>query len=485
MNDELRPYPGYKESNLLWLGAVPEHWDVRRNGRLFAQRNETGFGSLPILEVSLKTGVRVRDMENMKRKQVMNDREKYKRAAKGDIAYNMMRMWQGALGAAPVDGLVSPAYVVARPYSGTETRYFSYLFRTTAYMAEVDGYSRGIVKDRNRLYWQDFKQMPSCYPPPDEQAAIADYLDANAILVRKFIRNRRRLIEVLDEQKQAIINQAVTKGIATDASLKRSGVDWLGDVPTHWEVRRLRSCVEGTLAGLWGDDPVEKNKSDHVICVRVADFDMISLGISEKKLTVRAIPATARRLRLLMHGDLVMEKSGGGDAQPVGRVVAFTLDKPAITSNFITRIRPNSNVVRSRFLLFVLTLLQARRRNVPSIKQTTGIQNLDERDYFSNNMGVPPLYEQDAIIAWIDDRLVALRRAQEHAQQEINLIREYRERIVADVVTGKLDVRHLAPPQVSLELDELANFDAEEAFDDELDGVEDDDLTEGALDADD
>jgi type I restriction enzyme S subunit len=121
---------------------------------------------LPILEVSLKTGVRVRDMENLKRKQVMTDREKYKRADKGDIAYNMMRMWQGAVGAAPVEGLVSPAYVVARPFAGTDTRYFSYLFRTAAYMTEVDGYSRGIVKDRNRLYWQDLSGCLRATRPP-------------------------------------------------------------------------------------------------------------------------------------------------------------------------------------------------------------------------------------------------------------------------------------------------------------------------------
>ena len=157
MKPDLRPCPEYKDSGLSWLGRVPAHWEVRRNGRLFAQRNETGFGSLPILEVSLRTGVRVRDMKDMKRKQVMSDREKYKRAAKGDIAYNMMRMWQGAVGVAPVDGLVSPAYVVARPYPEVEPRYFSYLFRTDAYKNVLDGYSRGIVKDRNRLYWEDFK----------------------------------------------------------------------------------------------------------------------------------------------------------------------------------------------------------------------------------------------------------------------------------------------------------------------------------------
>ena len=108
---------------------------------------------------------------------MMAVRGDYKRAVKGDIAYNMMRMWQGAIGVAPVDGLVSPAYVVAKPLRGTEPRYFSALFRTSGYMAEADKYSRGIVKDRNRLYWEDFKQMPTPCPPPHEQVQIADAID--------------------------------------------------------------------------------------------------------------------------------------------------------------------------------------------------------------------------------------------------------------------------------------------------------------------
>jgi type I restriction enzyme S subunit len=289
----------------------------------------------------------------------------------------------------------------------------------------------------------------------------------------------------LSEQKLAIINRAVTQGIDSSTRRKPSGVEWLGEIPEHWEVRRIRSCLSDTMAGVWGDDPTEANKADHVICIRVADFDMISLGVSTNKLTVRAVPLHARASRALQHGDLVMEKSGGGDAQPVGRVVAFDLDQPAITSNFITRLRPDPSIVRSRFLLFVLTLLQACRRNIPSIKQTTGIQNLDERHYFSNCIGIPPLEEQDAIISWIDERLVEFRSAQAVARNEIDLIREYRTRLVADVVTGKIDVRHLTPPPGEGELGDIEGIDAEEALDDELDGVEEGDLAEEALNADD
>ena len=225
-----RPYPAYKDSGVEWLGAVPAHWEVRRNGRLFVQRNETGFPELPILEVSLNTGVRIRDFENSDRKQIMAVRTEYKRAAKGDIAYNMMRMWQGAVGMVPVDGLVSPAYVVARPLKGTESRYFSNLFRTKAYMAEVDKYSRGIVRDRNRLYWEDFKQIPTPYPPPDEQGRIVQYLDKTTVYVDTAIVRADRQSELLQEYRTRLIADVVTGKLdVREAAARLPEVDPLAD----------------------------------------------------------------------------------------------------------------------------------------------------------------------------------------------------------------------------------------------------------------
>ncbi|KAJ3472734.1 hypothetical protein NLI96_g13272 [Meripilus lineatus] len=179
-------------------------------------------------------------MENLKRKQVMSQKEKYKRAAKGDIAYNMMRMWQGALGPAPVDGLVSPAYVVVKPFEEANSAYYSYLFRTDAYMREVNKFSRGIVADRNRLYWDEFKQMPSLVPPRPEQDQIVAYLRAQDAHIARFIKAKRDLIGLLNEQKLRIIDLAVTRGLDTSVTLKPSGVEWLGDVPKHWEVQRLK-----------------------------------------------------------------------------------------------------------------------------------------------------------------------------------------------------------------------------------------------------
>ena len=206
----LDPNVRLKPSGVEWLGDVPEHWEVVRNGQLFVQRNETGFPELPILEVSLRTGVNIRDFEKSDRKQTMAVRSEYKRAVKGDIAYNMMRMWQGAVGVAPVDGLVSPAYVVAKPLRGNDPRYFSALFRTSAYMAEVDKYSRGIVKDRNRLYWEDFKLMPTPCPPLHEQVLIADAIDQGSATLNDCANRIRWQIELLQEYRTRLIADVVT-----------------------------------------------------------------------------------------------------------------------------------------------------------------------------------------------------------------------------------------------------------------------------------
>ncbi len=204
------PYASYKTSGVDWLRNIPVHWEMVRNGRLFVQRNEIGFPGLPILEVSLKTGVRVRDFENSDRKQAMSDPSNYKRAIKEDIAYNMMRMWQGAVGVTPVDGLVSPAYVVATALPGNDPRYFGFLFRTSAYMVEVDKYSRGIVRDRNRLYWEDFKQIPSPCPPLDEQVLVADAITHNAMVIGEGIQQAERQIDLVREYRARLIADVVT-----------------------------------------------------------------------------------------------------------------------------------------------------------------------------------------------------------------------------------------------------------------------------------
>jgi type I restriction enzyme S subunit len=206
----LDPNVKLKPSGVPWLDDVPVGWEVRRNGRLFSPRRETGFPDLPILEVAIRTGVRVRNFDDGARKQQMTDRAKYQRAVRGDIAYNMMRMWQGAVGVVPVDGLISPAYVVARPLLETSAAYYIHLFRTAVYMREIDTFSRGIVSDRNRLYWESFKQMPSIWPPFDEQEAIVRMIDLQTADLNAALSATSGEISLVQEYRTRLIADVVT-----------------------------------------------------------------------------------------------------------------------------------------------------------------------------------------------------------------------------------------------------------------------------------
>ncbi|MCA3642801.1 MAG: DUF1768 domain-containing protein [Methylobacterium sp.] len=470
-NEPVR-YLRCRDSGLPWLGEVPEHWDVRRNGRLFAERVETGFEKLRILEVSLRTGVRVRDMENGARKQQMADRSKYKRAAKGDIAYNMMRMWQGAIGVAPVDGLISPAYVVARPFPDIDPRYYTYLFRTPAYMREVNKFSRGIVSDRNRLYWDEFKQMPSAYPPTGEQTRIADFLDAHGRLTARLIRNKRRLIGLLNEQKQAIINRAVTRGLNPVAPMKPTGVDWMPEVPMHWDVRMLSRLAVKLQTGPFGSQLHQADYVEDGVPV-INPMHLIDGSIRpDRQTTVNTQTAERLARHALNSGEIVIARRG-----ELGRcALVREVDGPMLCGTGCMTLRLSEGLPRF-FFEFLSSASVRRFLDERSVGAT--MQNLNPSIIGSIQTVVPPEDEQEAIIREIENTNATFANLEGKAQDEIRLVREYRDRLIADVVTGKLDVRHV---EIAAPADEpIAEED--DALEEELE-VDDAEVMEGA-DADD
>lgn len=206
----LNPNVPMRDSGVEWVGEVPEHWEVNRISWLFCEKDETGYPDLPLLVVSLNTGVTLRDMDDENHRQVASDYKIYKRALSGDIAFNKMRMWQGAVGVVPEDGLVSPDYVVARPVVDINVYYFEYLFRTEQGKAEFLRKSHGIVMDRNRLYWEDFKSIHVPQPPRREQDEICMYIQSLDKETAKVADAISREIATLEEYKSVLISNAVT-----------------------------------------------------------------------------------------------------------------------------------------------------------------------------------------------------------------------------------------------------------------------------------
>lgn len=438
-------YPSYRASGLPWAPKVPESWQVLRNGRLFAHRVETGFPELPILEVSLRTGVRVRDMENLKRKQVMSQKDKYKRAAKDDIAYNMMRLWQGAVGPAPVEGLVSPAYVVIKPYPEASSSYYSYLFRTAAYMQEVNKFSRGIVADRNRLYWESFKQMPSLVPPRPEQDQIVAYLRAQDVHIARFIKAKRDLIALLTEQKLRIIEHAVTRGLNASVKLRPSGIEWLGEVPEHWDVQRLKNVANIVLGKMLTTEA--KGSGAFKPYLRSTNVQWIKPDVRDvKEMWIANSEMAQLRVR---RGDLLVSEGG-----EVGRACIWSDELPeCYIQNSVHRVAAKPTMLPE--FLFQQFFVYGKRGRFGAIVNRVSIAHLTREKLVVIPFVVPPVSEQKAICHWIVDECQPLDEAIQRAEDEIKLTREYRDRLIADVVTGQVDVRGWQPGPDDVVSDEI------------------------------
>jgi type I restriction enzyme S subunit len=444
MIEGLKPYAEYKESGIPWAPVLPSSWQTERAKRLFTKMQRPVRPEDEVVTCFRDGMVTLRKNRRLRGFTEATVESGYQGIRKGDLVIHGMDAFAGAIGVSDSDGKSTPVYNVCHPGVGVVASYYAHTVREMSRAQWILALAKGIRERSTDFRYEMFGNQFVPLPPPDEQAAIVRFLDHANRKIDGFIRAKRKLIGLLNEQKQAIIHRAVTRGLHPDAPLKPSGIPWLGDIPVHWELRRVRSCILDSRAGIWGTDPAPSNKSDQIVCVRVADFDMQFLTVGVKKLTLRAVAESARTPRLLQRGDILLEKSGGGEAEPIGRVVLFNLEMPAISSNFIVRIRADRSVVHPEFLLQVLSIMQKTRRNVPFIKQTTGIQNLNEKAYFSLPMGVPPLKEQTELIAALSHAVDPITTAIARTEREIALMQEYRTRLTADIVTGKLDVREAA-----------------------------------------
>jgi len=218
--------------------------------------------------------------------------------------------------------------------------------------------------------------------------------------------------------------------------VKASGVEWLGDVPTHWHISRLKNSVSSSRNGVWGDEP--QGDENDLVCVRVADFNRQNNTVKPDKFTFRNIARSEQKGRVLKRGDLLLEKSGGGELQPVGFVVTFNHDCPAVCSNFVARLQPSKRA-DSRYFCYVHSAAYAARLNSRSIKQTTGIQNLDEDAYLDEVSPFPPLPEQQQIAAFLDRKTAELDAVLAQKERQLQLLAEKRQALISQAVTRGLD----------------------------------------------
>ena len=441
MIDHAKPYPAYKDSGHPWLGDVPEHWEVRGLGATTNRRSgQNDGGDLPLLSVLREKGVVLRS--SLSREQnhnfVPDDLSNYRLTREGDLVINKMKAWQGSVGVAPCDGVVSPAYYVFQ-LLGIEKTFAHRLFRSPFYKHAFAQASDGVRIGQWDLSINRMKRIPVPVPPPAEQAGIVKVLGAVDRRVNRLVRAKRRLLGLLAEQKQAVITHAVTRGLDPHAPTQPSGVPWLGDVPEHWEVVPLKR-VATVQTGLTLGKDYEGQDVRRYPYLRVANVQAGHLSLKHVKDI--AVPEQVAANCLLREGDVLMTE--GGDIDKLGRGCIWKNEVDGcLHQNHIFAVRCNS-LLRPAFLSSILASAHGRSYFELTAKKTTNLASTNSTTLREFPVFLPSGSEQDQILGDLAERLKATDAAADLARREIDLIREYRTRLVADVVTGKLDVRAVA-----------------------------------------
>jgi|LakMenE01Jun11ns_1017448.scaffolds.fasta_scaffold9936226_2 type I restriction enzyme S subunit len=438
-------YPAYKPSGVEWLGEVPEHWELKRISSLYREVVEQGSDELPVLSVSIHHGVSDSELseEEMDRKVTRSeDRSKYKRVTPGDLVYNMMRAWQGAFGTVCVEGMVSPAYVVARPTSNVPSTWIEYLLRTDPAISEIKRFSRGITDFRLRLYWDEFKNLRVCLPPSNERGVLLRFLDRETAKIDALIAEQQRLIELLQEKRQAVISHAVTKGLNPDAPMKDSGVEWLGEVPEHWEILELKRLKKEGSSITYGIVQAGPHIDDGVAYIRTSDMAGDRLILETCQRTSMEIDESYARSKVEA-GDLVIAIRA-----TVGKVLEVPIElHGANLTQGTAKFSPGARV-DARFIKASFEADYCQSQIMSSAKGATFLEiTLDALRRLK--IAIPPLDEQEEVVEFLAGATSRLGDLLLAAQQTITLLQERRSALISAAVTGQIDVRGLVPEAVA------------------------------------
>ncbi len=446
MATNLKPYPSYKPSGVEWLGEVPAHWEVRRVKHAFRRivggstplSNEMAYWDGTIIWVTPTDIGRVTRLRDSLRRITR----------KGFDSCSATLVPVGSLvvtSRAPV-GNVALAEVPLCTNQGCKA-----LVPDSQVIASAYGYQVfGILKDelQSLANGTTFTEISTNalgnvllpIPPLPEQAAIVRYLDHTDGRIRRYLRSRKRLIELLKEYRQAVVHEAVTRGLDPDVSLKPSGVEWLGDVPTHWEVRRLRYAVKMKVSN------VDKHSKDEELPVRLCNYVDVYKNdrITERVPFMRATAKVDEmdRFRLEIGDVLITKDSEVWNDIGVPAFVEYSA-RDLVCGYHLALLRSMKSVLNGAYLFYSLQSSAIASQFHIAANGVTRY-GLSHHAIKSALLPIPSLAEQAAIVRYLDKQTAAIDAAMARAQQEIELLSEYRIRLIADVVTGQVDVREAA-----------------------------------------
>ena len=420
-------YNEYKDSGVQWLGEIPSHWEVKRIASYFIERR-TKVSDKDYEPLSVTKNGIFPQLENVAK---TNDGDNRKLVLKDDFVINSRSDRKGSSGVSKYDGSVSLINIVLNPRSNVIPDYCNYILKGYSFIEEYYRNGRGIVADLWTTRYDEMKTIKICMPPVIEQQAIVSYLDTATAKIDEAIAQQQKMIDLLNERKQIIINNAVTKGLNPDVPMKDSGVDWIGEIPEHWEVNKLKNCAKTNSGSTPRNIAGKENPTSTIRWVRTTDLhnnvvEDTSEYISEKEMSSASCPW------LPVNTVLISMYGGAGSFGKVGLLnIEATINQALCSINCNSSILPVFMFYYLQSVHRIWMKYAASSRKDPNLNQEI-IRNLD--------LVIPPLVEQEQIVASIESKLSSLETVVKCSEKQISLLQERKQIIINDVVTGKVKV---------------------------------------------
>ena len=426
-------YPEYKDSRVGWLGDVPAHWGIKRlkyGFRLVTERAESKENPVALENIESWSGRYVSTEADFSGEGIAFDA--------GDILFGKLRPYLAKAYLTELRGAAIGDFHVLRALERVEPSYGVYYILNEPFISAVNSSTYGAKMPR--VGWDVMGSVPFLQPPRGEQRKICSFLDHETARIDALIDEQQRLIELLKEKRQAVISHAVTKGLDPDVPMKDSGVEWLGEMPAHWGVGRVKNVTSFITSGPrgWSDFLDEDGTG---IFLQSGDLDD-GLGVNFAGANRISVPTGAEGIRTRVHeSDVVVCITGAN----TGRVAVIQdVSEVAYVNQHLALVRPENELCREMFLGFALScnVCQSYFR----VEQYGLKEGLSLTDVAEAPLALPPLEEQAYIVNRVADTLNGLDDLASNAAKMVELLRERRNALISSAVTGKIDVRGWQPP---------------------------------------
>lgn len=423
----MKRYEEYKDTGIGWLPKLPSHWKLEQLRKYIRLVSKKGYPEKQLLSVTRELGVIIRDTESKEENHnfIPDDLSGYKYVKEGQFVINKMKSWQGSYGVSAYEGIVSPAYYVC-DLDFPNKDFFGWAIRSRNYVSFFAQYSKGIRVGQWDLSPVALKSIPFFEPPIAEQEKIVRFLESKTLCIDAYVAERERELQLLNELKESEIANIITRGLNPDVKMKDSGIPWIGMIPEHWEVRRLSQVAYEHF--------ISNKNIHHQNLLSLSYGRIIRKDINT---TEGLLPASFDTYQVVERGNIVLRLTDLQNDQKSLRV-GLVREEGIVTSAYVC-LGISNNSIAPEYLYNTLHSYDIKKLFYSmggGLRQNLNWQGLKKID-----IPLPPPEEQKAIVAYIEDKCNKINSLITELEGEIEFLKEYKQKLIADCVTGQINVQ--------------------------------------------